>query len=281
MENFSLKQTRLISELSSILYNFLPGSGAIYTFADAAQEIGEEDFWIGGSKLPAIQHLLEKVFMNAREKFPPLIKLVIKEGIKYRDKKGNPITSQEIKDINKILGNLDIRIEELQDNDFLLSLGLALSPKKEKSKYEKLFDQLKLHPKVIESSRSLFINGHYAEAIFEAYKALNIYVKTKSCKRDLDGQALMSTVFSEQRPILKINKLSNQSEIDEQAGFKFIYMGAMRGIRNPKAHERIIQTDPIRSLKYLSLASLLIEIAEESKKVIEQFNNGLKKSRSD
>lgn len=281
MENFSLKQTRLISELSSILYNFLPGSGAIYTFADAAQEIGEGEYWISGSKLPAIQHLLEEVFVNAREKFPSLIKLVIKEGIKYRDKKGNPVASQEIKDINKILNNLDIRIEELQDYDFLLSLGPALAPTQEESKYEKLFDQLKLHPKIVESSRSLFINVHYAEAIFESYKALNIYVKTKSGKRDLDGQALMSTVFSEQKPILKINKFSNQSEIDEQAGFKFIYMGAIRGIRNPKAHERIIQTDPIRTLKYLSLASLLIEIAEESKKVIEQFNNGLKKSRTD
>lgn len=34
-----------------------------------------------------------------------------------------------------------------------------------------------------------------------------------------------------------------------------------KGIINPKAHENIVETDPISSLKYLYLSSLLIEIA--------------------
>jgi len=262
-----LIQSKLLSELSKILYNFLPGSGAIYTFGNAAQEIGEADYWIGGSKLPAIQYLLEMIFTNVREKFPDLIVRIVEGGIKYRDKKGSPLTRQEIKQVNKILDKLGFNIKELKDEDFLSTLDDSqVQEEKTDLKHKNMFDNLKLHPLVVEASRSLFIDGHYAQATFEAFKTLNIFVKKKSGRKDLDGQTLMSTVFNEQNPILKINNFANQSDIDEQAGFKFLYMGAMRGIRNPKAHERIRQTDPFRTLKYLAFVSLLIERVEESKK---------------
>ena len=60
--------------------------------------------------------------------------------------------------------------------------------------------------------------------------------------------------------------MATPSDGDEQAGFKFIYMGAARGIRNPKAHEMVQQTDPTRTLEYLALASLLARRIDESKK---------------
>jgi hypothetical protein len=46
-----------------------------------------------------------------------------------------------------------------------------------------------------------------------------------------------------------------------------LFMGSMEGIRNPKAHENIIQDDPYRTLEYLGFASLLVKIAEEGVKV--------------
>ena len=42
-------------------------------------------------------------------------------------------------------------------------------------------------------------------------------------------------------------------------------MGAMVGIRNPKAHDNIIQADPYRMLEYLAFASLLMKRVEEGK----------------
>lgn len=129
-----------------------------------------------------------------------------------------------------------------------------------------LFDAMQFHPKVIEASRELFKDGHYRDAIYRAFVEVNNFVKDKSNKQ-LDGKRLMSTVFSLDNPIIKLNELKNQTDKDEQEGFMFLFMGAMEGIRNPKAHLNIIQKDPYRTLEYLALASLLMKIAEEGKAV--------------
>ncbi|MBA7564548.1 hypothetical protein ES708_06211 [subsurface metagenome] len=126
-----------------------------------------------------------------------------------------------------------------------------------------LFDKMQFHPRVIAASKSLFRDGHYASAILEAYKAVNNFVKKKT-NLALDGKALMSKVFSEDVPVIKLNELLTQSDRDEQEGFKFLFMGAMVGIRNPKAHDNVIQTDPYRTLEYLVFASLLMRRVEES-----------------
>lgn len=127
----------------------------------------------------------------------------------------------------------------------------------------KLFDELRFHPLIIRSSGSLFKSGHYSQAIFEAYKAINNYVKEKSGRGKLDGKDLMAKVFREDNPIIKLNELKTTSDKDEQEGFKFLFMGAMVGIRNPKAHDSIIHSDPIRALEYLSFASLLMRRIDE------------------
>ncbi|RLI96212.1 MAG: TIGR02391 family protein [Candidatus Aenigmatarchaeota archaeon] len=138
-----------------------------------------------------------------------------------------------------------------------------------------LFDELKLHPIIRKSSRKLFRDGHYAQAILEAYKALNKYVKQKSKLKDLDGKDLMSKAFGfdydrmsrtiKRRPMLQLNELLDRSDRDEQEGFMLIFMGVMQGIRNPKAHEIIKQKDPFKTLEYLSLASLLARKVDEAK----------------
>jgi len=121
---------------------------------------------------------------------------------------------------------------------------------------------LELHPKIIEVSSSLFHTGHYSQAIFEAFKAVNNFVKEKT-GLSLDGKDLMAKAFREENPVIRLNELKTQSDKDEQEGFMFLYMGAMVGIRNPKAHETIIQEDPHKTLEYLALASLLMRRTEE------------------
>lgn len=127
-----------------------------------------------------------------------------------------------------------------------------------------LFDALQLHPRIIRASKSLFSSGHYAEAIFAAFKAVNNFTKKKT-GQSLDGKDLMAKVFNESKPIIKINKLKNRSERDEQEGFRFLFMGAMVGIRNPKAHDNTQQIDYHKALEYLAFASLLMRRATEGK----------------
>lgn len=126
----------------------------------------------------------------------------------------------------------------------------------------RLFDSMQFHPKTVEASRKLFKDGHYSDAVFRAFTEVNNFVKVET-GQELDGKALMSKVFRIQEPIIKLNKLKSQSDRDEQEGFMFLFMGAMVGIRNPKAHDNIVQKDALTTLEYLALASLLMKRAEE------------------
>jgi len=124
-----------------------------------------------------------------------------------------------------------------------------------------------LHPRIIEVSGRLFADGHYSSAILEAFKEVNNRVKAKSGLADKDGSDLMVQAFRLESPKLKLSNLKSQSDLDEQKGFMFIFMGAMIGIRNPKAHERVIQLDSVKTLEYLTFASLLVRRVDEAQVV--------------
>ncbi|KKK66471.1 hypothetical protein LCGC14_2963740, partial [marine sediment metagenome] len=124
---------------------------------------------------------------------------------------------------------------------------------------------INLHTEVKEHSLELFNDGHYAQAIFESAKALNNYVKEKAGIINRDLSDAMSRIFNENNPIIKLNNLTTRSDKDEQEGFRFLYMGAMKGIRNPKAHDTVKQENKNRTLEYLAFLSLLFRRAKEGK----------------
>jgi uncharacterized protein (TIGR02391 family) len=164
-----------------------------------------------------------------------------------------------VNSVNEAIGKLEDDIEaDIRDEQGNLATntkGIALSGPA--TSFE-LFDAMQFHPKVVEVSRKLFEDGHYRDAIYRAFVEINNSVKSKA-NSQLDGKKLMSTVFSLEKPIIKLNSLQTQSDRDHQEGFMFLFMGAMEGIRNPKAHENIIQNDPNRTLEYLAFASMLFK----------------------
>jgi uncharacterized protein (TIGR02391 family) len=116
-----------------------------------------------------------------------------------------------------------------------------------------------LHPLVQKTAGELYNNGHYRQAILDTYIALVEVVKIKSGRSDLDNTPLMQTVFSEKNPVIRISEYS-----DEQLGFMWLFSGAVMGIRNPKAHRLIEQKDPQRALEWLSFASVLLRVLDDS-----------------
>jgi len=120
-----------------------------------------------------------------------------------------------------------------------------------------LFDKMQFHPRVIAASKSLFESGHYAQAIFEAFKAVENFVQDKS-GLTLYGTNLMERVFNEENPIIKVPEAGHYYK-DVQKGFKHLFIGASQGIRNPKAHKEIIQKDPYITLQYLGFFSFLLK----------------------
>lgn len=125
-----------------------------------------------------------------------------------------------------------------------------------------LFDRMQFHPKVVEASKACFVAGNYREAILNAFIALIDYVKEKT-KLKTDTKDLMAKAFDIEKPVIRLNSLKEQYERDEQEGFRFLFMGASVGIRNPKVHKLIPQTNPLHTLEYLAFASLLMRRVEE------------------
>ncbi|MFB3061408.1 MAG: TIGR02391 family protein, partial [Candidatus Binatia bacterium] len=70
-----------------------------------------------------------------------------------------------------------------------------------------LFDALKLHPRIVRVSKTTFEDGHYAEAIRNAFKEVIVTAREVSGLRDLDGKKLMDQAFSVTNPKIKLNNL--------------------------------------------------------------------------
>jgi uncharacterized protein (TIGR02391 family) len=119
------------------------------------------------------------------------------------------------------------------------------------------FEERNVHPEIDNITRKLFDDGHYSQATFEAFKFLDKEVQ-KISRLSASGWKLMMAAFNEDAPKIKLTKLSNTSEKDEQEGYKFIFSGAVRAIRNPRGHEFGIHETPDQCLDHVSLASLLL-----------------------
>jgi uncharacterized protein (TIGR02391 family) len=125
----------------------------------------------------------------------------------------------------------------------------------------------RLHPRIQQASAQLYLDGHQGSAILEAFKAVNSRVKELAgpASQGKDGRTLMGSVFNVNSPVLRLNPGRTTSDRDEQEGFGLIFMGAMQGIRNPKAPDLMTPIDPDRAFEYLAFASLLMRRLDDIK----------------
>lgn len=132
------------------------------------------------------------------------------------------------------------------------------------------FDQLITDKFLRKTVGKLYRDGHHARAVEEAYKFIDNLVKQTAKPGDigLTGSKLMTTVFSSNAPLLKINAGESASERDEQVGYMQIFSGCMTGVRNPRAHECDWEDSEERALQLLILANHLVERIRLSEKVM-------------
>ncbi len=124
------------------------------------------------------------------------------------------------------------------------------------------FDRRNMHDALPLKTRQLFDDGHYAEATFHAFKFLDKLVQ-KHSHLQKTGYKLMMEAFHESSGPLKLTPLIEQSEIDEQKGFQFLFAGSVWAIRNPRGHETL-SDDPDMCLDHLAFASMLIRRLEQA-----------------
>jgi uncharacterized protein (TIGR02391 family) len=127
------------------------------------------------------------------------------------------------------------------------------------------YTNLDLHSEIARAASELYRGGHYANAIEDAVKALNAWVRYRSGET-LDGTALMEKVFSPKNPVLRFNDLKDQSDQDEQRGFMMLFSGAIVALRNPRAH-KLIEDEAGRALELIAFVSLLAKLLDGAKKV--------------
>jgi uncharacterized protein (TIGR02391 family) len=146
----------------------------------------------------------------------------------------------------------------------LLKEKLADAEDDEVGKTLRAYQGLALHPEIARAASDLYRDGHYANAVEDSVKALNGLVRLRS-GLDIDGMPLMQKAFSPNKPILKFNDLSDQSDRDEQMGFMNLFSGAVSGLRNPRAHG-FIHDDAERALEFIAFVSLLAKLLDEAKR---------------
>jgi uncharacterized protein (TIGR02391 family) len=86
------------------------------------------------------------------------------------------------------------------------------------SRARRTFGELDLHPEIARACSKIFADGHYAEAVENSCKVLDMLVKMRSMRTDPSGTELMQLVFSPKSPILKFNEQQSDSERSEQQG---------------------------------------------------------------
>lgn len=113
--SLTLTQIKTISDFSSYLYGFLPGSG----FARAAHECGLEAYWTSMSKQPAINHLLKTTYDQKKSVFCKLVLSIVQNSIEYGSRKSSDVTKEMIVQLNQFVEKLGFKIPELWDREFL------------------------------------------------------------------------------------------------------------------------------------------------------------------
>lgn len=124
-----------------------------------------------------------------------------------------------------------------------------------------------LHPQVSAAAGALLEDGHLSQAVFEAFKAVEARVQQLTDRAE-SGHALMASAFDEKGPLLDIASTTGRNAKDEQTGFRFLFMGAITGVRNPRGHGETPVDSRDEALECLTLASLLmrrLDLAEKKR----------------
>jgi hypothetical protein len=181
--SLSLAEVQAVSELADHLYDYLPGKAHPYarppiSFETISIQLGLGDFWPGGSKLPAITMLLEHTLEHRRGLFCDLIVAVVREGIKYRTKKGEPITRNDMENLNQLVLRVGFKIPELWEPSFLTSLPSQKGTDKEE-------------PEATPRS------GPSAERLLELRQTFLDLEKTEPQKRGFAFERFLNQLFAE------------------------------------------------------------------------------------
>jgi uncharacterized protein (TIGR02391 family) len=119
-----------------------------------------------------------------------------------------------------------------------------------------------LHARVVAIASALYADGHFAQAVFEAHKAVEVRIREIS-KIDDSGTKLIGQVFGGEVPIRRLTKRDGKLGRDEHDGRRLMLTGATQAIRNLGAHE-LEGIDGAAAIELLGLASQFMRWLDEA-----------------
>lgn len=112
---------------------------------------------------------------------------------------------------------------------------------------------------VAEKVLPLFADGHYSAAVLEAFKQVEVRVRSAARLPDaLDGVKLMRAAFNGDKGPLR----DVEADPAERQAMPHLFAGAYGVVRNPAAHRDVDLDDPIEAAELILLANHLLRIVD-------------------
>jgi uncharacterized protein (TIGR02391 family) len=92
-----------------------------------------------------------------------------------------------------------------------------------------------IHPEIERYCISELLQENYFHSVFEATKSIADRIRSMTGLY-ADGNALADTAFSTNNPLIRINRMANDTERSEHIGLMNLVKGVFGAIRNPTAH---------------------------------------------
>jgi uncharacterized protein (TIGR02391 family) len=145
---------------------------------------------------------------------------------------------------------------------YVTSRGKQLAEKPEMVKYirSNLIIPDLLDPQLKQKVMSLFIRGDYDTAVFQAFKEVEIRVRTAaSLPLELVGVPLMRTAFDPDSGVLTD---MNRPKAEREAT-AHLFAGAIGLFKNPSSHREIDWNNPGECVELIYLANYLLRIIQK------------------
>jgi uncharacterized protein (TIGR02391 family) len=223
-----------------------------FCFQTIARKIDLQRYWTSGTKKEAIFGFLKAVYRDHGKLFYKLFRENIAQGIERRHKMGNPVLANEIFAMDRTLRGLDIDLsKEFKALDLPKERPKIVPPP---AAFQRIVDELGLHPYLHPECPKLFKDGHINESVRKSLEKYEHYVQKKSGQSKI-GSNLMATVFNDTSPVIAVADVTTIRGKGLQDGFKFLSMGAMEFWRNFCTHgneEQMAHQDAVAILAAVS-----------------------------
>ena len=107
--------------------------------------------------------------------------------------------------------------------------------------------------------KDLYRDKHYSQAVFDAFKYIEVQVRIKSGLSDLLGVDLMRQAFSAKNGPLKNSNLPDGEQVAQME----LFAGAIGFIKNPKSHKMLTLSEE-KCIELLHLANYLLRVLDEN-----------------